>query len=270
MVILSQRAMRIKGWIDRALITPLFMLDRKLVVKSSDYREYDNWKGWSPRDFGKCDPALAHYYCFELMQSGVKLAAGKLVFELGFGNGSFAGWAKGQGASYIGTETIVSLVDAGRARGFEVYLDEDTLHALPAPGALDFAVAFDVFEHLTLVEMREILGRFHVCLRPGGKVIGRVPSGDSPFARAIQHGDLTHRLTLGSSAVRQLAAEAGFDVYSIREPAFPLRGAGILSFLRRSAERAVRAGVYPIVAKLFMGGGTPVLTPNLLFVLIKP
>lgn len=236
----------------------------------ADYEGYDTWKGWSPCDFGKCNPAVAHYYLSELARSGVNQVDGKLVLELGFGNGSFAGWARGQGALYIGTETIPRLVEAGRAQGFEVHLDDRNLHALTAPDTVDFAVAFDVFEHLALVDLREWLRRLHICLRPGGKVIVRVPSGDSPFARAIQHGDLTHRLILGSSAARQLAAEAGFEVDSIREPVYPLRGAGVLSFLKRFGVSAVRAIAYPVIANVFMGGGAPVLTPNLLFVLQKP
>lgn len=236
----------------------------------ADYEGYDTWKGWSPREFGKCDPALAHYYASELLRCGVKQVAGKAVLELGFGNGSFAGWAREQGALYIGTETILRLVQAGRAQGFEVHLDDRDLHPLIAPDALDFAVAFDVFEHLDLIDLREWLRRLYICLCPGGKVIVRVPSGDSPFARAIQHGDLTHRLILGSSAVRQIAAEAGFKVDSIREPVYPLRGAGALSFLRRFGVSAARAFAYPVIANVFMGGGAPVLTPNLLFVLQKP
>ena len=248
--------------------TPWFL--RKTFMTGVDYEGYDSWKGWSADDFGKCAPEIAHYFASELFRSGVKQLSGKAVLELGFGNGSFAGWARGKGASYIGTETIPSLVDAGREQGFEVHLDAKNLPALAAPDTLDFAVAFDVFEHLAITDLREWLRRLHVCLRPGGKLIVRVPSGDSPFARAIQHGDMTHRLILGSSAVRQLAAEAGFAVESIREPAFPLRGAGVLSFLKRLGVSAARAIAYPVIANVFMGGGAPVLTPNLLFVLQKP
>ena len=150
-----------------------------------------------------------------------------------------------------------------------MHLDESVVQACPAP-APDLAVAFEVFEHLSLCDLRGWLSTFHRCLRPGGKIIVRIPSGDSPFAREIQHGDLTHRVILGSSAVRQLAAEAGFEIESIREPAYPLRGAGVLSFLKRSLVSAARAISYRSITSVFMGGGVPALQPNILFVLSKP
>lgn len=75
---------------------------------------------------------------------------------------------------------------------------------------------------------------------------------------------------LGSSAVRQLALESGLDVVSIRQPAFPMRGLGPRVFLRRLPIVLTRRIVYPLVTNALMGGGRPVLTPNLVFVLAKP
>lgn len=74
----------------------------------------------------------------------------------------------------------------------------------------------------------------------------------------------------GSSAIRQLALESGLEVVSIREPAFPLRGLGMRSFLRRLLIVLVRRTVYPFITNTLMSGGRPVLTPNLVFVLAKP
>lgn len=70
--------------------------------------------------------------------------------------------------------------------------------------------------------------------------------------------------------VRQLAAQAGFGVDGIREPTFPLRDMGAMKWLRRASVVACRRLAYPLIAQAFMGGGRPVLTPNLLFVLVKP
>ena len=75
---------------------------------------------------------------------------------------------------------------------------------------------------------------------------------------------------IGSSMVRQLAAQAGFNVDGIREPTFPLRGMGAMKWLRRASVVACRRLVYSLIAQAFMGSGRPVLTPNLVFVLVKP
>ena len=98
----------------------------------------------------------------------------------------------------------------------------------------------------------------------------RVPSGDSPFARAIQHGDVTHQMAIGSSIVGQLAHDYGVTVDSVRAPAFPVRGLGLSTFVRRGAVVILRKAAFALIARAFMGGGRPVLTPDMVFVLVKP
>jgi hypothetical protein len=59
-------------------------------------------------------------------------------------------------------------------------------------------------------------------------------------------------------------------VASVRSPVLPLHGCGVASFLSRMPASTARAVAYPVIAKVLMGGGRPVLTPNLLFVLLRP
>jgi hypothetical protein len=59
-------------------------------------------------------------------------------------------------------------------------------------------------------------------------------------------------------------------VIAVREPAFPLFGGGAVAFVRRLFVQAARRMMYPIIVNAFMGGGNPVLTPSLVFVLRKP
>lgn len=237
---------------------------------SGDYFGYRTWKGWAGDEFGQCPPHQARYFDAELARSGIASVRGLSVFEVGFGNGQFASWSKSAGATYTGSESIGALVQQARNAGFNA-IDACNPDLLPfAPGELDLVVAFDVFEHMDLATLRAILASMSVALKPEGRLLARVPSGDSPFSGAIQHGDLTHRMVLGSSTVAQLAAGAGFEVHSVREPAFPLRGLGWTTFLRRAAIQACRRIAYPLVTLMFMGGGQPVLTPNMVFVLVKP
>lgn len=233
------------------------------------YSGYREWKRWSSDPFGACDVASEVYFAAELRASGLTDLRGLSVLEIGFGNGAFAGWASRAGAKYFGTEIIPELVAKGRNAGFTVYDASHSMDPSIPEASIDVVVALDVFEHLDRHELAEMLRSLRGWLRPGGMVIARVPSGDSPFSGAIQHGDLTHRTVLGSSAVRQLAGETGFNVVGIRQPVFPLRGLGPRVFLRRLLVVAARRVAYPIVTHALMGGGQPVLTPNLVFVLTR-
>ena len=239
-------------------------------MSMNDYAGYQAWKGWAGDDFGTFDVAAATYFATEIRESGILNMNAKRVLELGFGNGVFAGWAKEQGAIYIGTELIPALISRGSAAGFDVHPANRPLSKLAAKNSIDLVVAMDVFEHIDITALRNLLKDARSCLRPGGLVVARVPSGDSPFARSIQHGDLTHRIILGSSAIRQLAAQSGLVVKAIREPAFPIRGLGARVFIRRLAIACARRMIYPLITQVLMGGGQPVLTPNLVCVLEKP
>lgn len=231
---------------------------------------YRDWKGWDSQTFGVVDSATSAYFAEELRRSGFDSVRDLNVCEIGFGNGVFAGWVRQRGAKYRGTEVIPELIADGVSAGFAVFDATTPLASIVGDDSFDLVVAFDVFEHLAHPDLKRLLESLQLVLRRGGRVVARVPSGDSPFARAIQHGDLTHRLVLGSSAVRQLARETGFEVASVREPAFPVQGLGLRVLLRRSAIVATRRLLFPIMTNVFMGGGRPVLTPNLVFVLVKP
>jgi SAM-dependent methyltransferase len=195
--------------------------------------------------------------------------AGISVLEIGFGNGEFAGWVRDSGARYVGTELIGDLVRQGVQAGFDVRDANEPLDGFLSEQSIDLVVAFDVFEHFDADELRRALHSAYRALRPAGRLIARVPSGDSPFSGAIQHGDATHRLIIGSSMVQQFAGETGFGVHSVREPVFPLQGLGARTFLRRAAVRGIQRLTFPFLTRAFMGGGQPVLTPDMVFVLVK-
>lgn len=238
-------------------------------MTTRDYAGYRAWKDWKPSAFGSFGREVDQYFWAELRSCGIESLEGKAIFEVGFGNGEFAGWAVAGGAIYQGAEVIADLVKLGQEAGFDVYESNAGAPLDQQINVFDCIVAFDVLEHLSVAEIRSLLSSAYASLKSGGLFVARVPSGDSPFSRAIQNGDVTHRTSLGSSAVRQLAGEIDLEVKAIREPAFPVRGAGLLSSLRRLGVLAARRLAYPFIAQLFMGGGTPVLSPNLIFVLEK-
>jgi len=236
----------------------------------SSYSGYRGWKGWSSKGFGVADASERAYFAAEMRRCGVGDLRNAAVLEIGFGNGSFAAWARERGARYQGTEQILELVQAAREHGFDVHEGAATLESFVALASLDLVVAFDVFEHVEQGRLRELLRSIRRCLKPAGLLAVRVPSGESPFSRAMQHGDLTHCTVLTASSIQQLAGETGLEIVSVREPAFPLRGEGVRSYLRRSLVVGVRRVVYPVITVALMGGGHPVLTPDLVAVLRRP
>jgi 2-polyprenyl-3-methyl-5-hydroxy-6-metoxy-1,4-benzoquinol methylase len=237
------------------------------MKSTSEKTAYRAWKGWNQSSFGTYDKATAAYFAAETLMCGFANLKGIKVLEIGFGNGAFARWAVDQEATYVGTEIIPELLDCAREAGLTV-IDGTTPSPLAVlQQAVDLVVAFDVFEHFDVGTLREQLVQIKGCLRRGGCLFMRVPSGDSPFALAIQNGDLTHRTFLGSSALQQLADHAGLTLLAIREPSFLFRGIGLRAIIRRIAITALRRAIFPVITHGFMGGGHPVLTPNLVAVL---
>lgn len=234
-------------------------------------RAYAEWKEWRAESFGDCGPATAVYYEAELARARLDLAAPLDVLELGFGNGSFAGWARSRGFAYAGSELSPELRARATDAGFRAYdADFERMFAELGPESLDLVVAFDVLEHMELGELESLLESARRALRPGGCVLARVPSGDSPFGRAIYHGDLTHRCALGSSAVAQLAATHGFRLDDVGPPRLPLRGVGVRRAVRRGLVLLAQKVIGRVINVVFHHNQPRVITSNLVFVLRKP
>ncbi|MEN3352128.1 MAG: hypothetical protein V7640_286 [Betaproteobacteria bacterium] len=228
---------------------------------------YVAWKGWQTGDFGSCSPEQAAYFEHEFRSSGIRSVNGLAVGELGYGNGSCAGWVRRSGGSWVGREAIRELQERAEQAGYKVVPPGHDFADICGVGKLDVLLAFDVLEHLELEVFRAFLKEASVALRSGGLLVFRVPSGDSPFSGAIYCGDLTHRLLLGSAAVRQLANESGFEVVQVRSPAFPVAGLGAVRLLRRAVARAVQRCAYAFIRNVLMSERTAVVSPNMLVVL---
>ena len=239
------------------------------MTTEPEYSGYLQWKGWAATHFGSFGRQEARYFAQEIENSGVKNLAKQRVVELGFGNGSFAAWATSQAANYAGIELQPELVEFGQRAGFEMYPAQTPLPEIFPENSVDCIVAFDVFEHIDIQQLAILLEQCARILRKDGIVVGRIPSGDSPFSGAIQHGDITHRSVLGTSALRQLAAGAGLRVEDVREPAFPLFGAGPATFFRRITVLTLRKMTNLFIAHVLMGNSGAVLTPNLVFTMRK-
>lgn len=228
------------------------------------------WRGWSKEGFGVLAPADAAYYAAEMAAAGFGRIERLKVLEIGYGNGCFARWAIDNGADYFGLEIDEALLAWARAAGWRVAPSLEELETLVGPTRFDLVVAIDVLEHLSEDGLRRCLRSSMARLASNGRLLARVPSGDSPFARAIQYGDPTHRLVLGSQRIRRLATELGFELLALREPAYPLKGLGARVWIRRALARAVRRLAHAAVARLLMEDAGVIVSPNLVFVLANP
>jgi 2-polyprenyl-3-methyl-5-hydroxy-6-metoxy-1,4-benzoquinol methylase len=236
----------------------------------SDYQNYEEWKRWDDDSFGVFSKLDEVYYHEELKRTGIKFINESRIYEIGFGNGSFAGFIQSMGYQYFCSEVNQTLVDRARSFGLKVY-ENGITQILDSMGvrSFDAIVAFDVLEHLNVEEIRSFLFDAHGLLKKGGVVLARVPSGDSPFGRAIFHGDVTHLTALGSMSVIQLAHQTGFEVLDIGPPRFPIIGVGYLRAIRRSSILLARSLVAKFINLIFHDGESRVITANMVFILKK-
>lgn len=230
---------------------------------------YAQWKEWQKDDFGEIDREQANYFALELTTSGISSVRSLTIGELGFGNGAFAGWVRAAGGTWIGCEAMPELRAKAEEAGYKVMAPGVTFSSFCGAGTLDLVVAFDVIEHLTLDAIRSFLGDANEALRPGGWILLRFPSGDSPFSGAIYRGDMTHHSLLGSSAIRQLALDAGLQVCQIRSPILPITGLGLVRAARRTAVRFAQVVAFAFIKNVLMQNGGAVISPNMVVVLRK-
>lgn len=232
---------------------------------ASVQQDYLLWKGWKTEDFGGFTASDAIYYAAELKRAGIY--SGRIL-ELGFGNGGFAAWAKDQGRfEYRGAEMDAELVARARRAGFNA---SDAGADWSEPNSLDAIVAFDVLEHIALAELPNLFASVQNSLKSGGRFVARFPSGDSPFARHIQHGDMTHRTVIGAGMVQQLAMGAGLNVIEIRAPVLPVWGLGLRAAVRRAGVLMLRAVIARILRIAFFDNIPHIITENMTIVLAKP
>jgi SAM-dependent methyltransferase len=231
---------------------------------ASDYRA---WKSWDDKTFGQYTPVDAVTFRRELEVSGIALTESIALLEIGFGNGQFALWAKAQGWLVVGVELDPELVTRANQAGIEAHGTAHPIDTIAGDRRFDVVVAFDVFEHQTLGELLALLAAVRRCLKPGGRIIARFPSGDSPFAGSVQHSDLTHKITIGTGIVHQLARFEGFRVVQIRSPVLPIFGVGLTRALRRLIVLSVRTVLSGAINLAFHDGQPLVTTRNMVVVL---
>ncbi len=198
---------------------------------------YLDWKHWDAASFGRCSASQGRYFGWHLKRCGDVHRA----LEIGFGNGAFLGYARGLGIDVQGVELEPALRERAQAMGIPA---QAVMEDLPPGPPFDLVVAFDVFEHLDADRLGPLLQQVHARLAPAGRLLCRVPNGDSPFGLKHQNGDASHRAAYGLDQLVQLAEPAGLRLVAQGEApwhAMPDRKRN-LSNLSRAAVAAVLEG----------------------------
>lgn len=203
---------------------------------TQELKDYTTWKQWDAAQFGRCSRGDARYFAWHLARCHPAPIAQAL--EIGFGNGSFLGYARSRGVTVVGIETQDELRRRAAAAGIEAHAAIDGL----GERRFDLIAAFDVFEHIEQAALIPLFQQLAGLLEPGGVLLCRVPNGESPFGRIYQHGDLTHVTTLGLSKLRQIASASGLVITCHGEVPW-YRSA-------RNPKRLARAGLRRLIERI--------------------
>ena len=226
-------------------------------------RGYVAWKQWS-NTVGNPKRAARLASVFSIEVARAALPAGAQILEIGFGDGAFLDWCRASGHAICGVELIPELVNRARERGHDVVLGNGDPPTDFGRHSFDLVAAFDVFEHLSVVELGRWLSWAGGKLTPNGRILARFPNAGSPFGLGYQLGDLTHVTALTVTSIEQLSQPAGLRVVSVHNAARSI-GPGHRQLTNRVAY-AIRDLVEVVIGHVYFSRRIP-LDPNLTVVL---
>lgn len=232
----------------------------------NQYTDYEISQGWHAEKFSTFSSDQENYFKAEVLPLMPLASTSVRVLDIGFGNGSFLGWAKSLGYACTGLEVNERLVRRAQSAGFPAVSDFPEIQASEHQ-VFQIITAFDVLEHIRREDLVSFLRSVRSICSSDAVVILRFPNGDNPFSLFMQNGDVTHQTWIGRGMLRQVAQLAGFEVVSLRAPAIPTEGSSLKRRVSVALGTPVRWAVGKVISGLFMGGAEVSLSPNLLAVL---
>ena len=181
------------------------------------------------------------------------------MLEIGFGNGAFAAWLKSNhpAASWTGIEIQDELIDKARAAGFNAFKD---LNYQIEKESVDVIVAFDVLEHLSDRDIKDLFDRLRFILSPKGIILARTPNGAGPFGLPNQTGDPTHMTPINANRLSSYLPFWTISEYGDMKPLWEGRP---LSFVRNFIRSFVRWLIKSVIRFAFAPQPKSILSANL-------
>lgn len=135
------------------------------------------------------------------------------VVDVGCGRGEFLGLLREQGIGAYGVDSDETMVEAARAEGFEVVLDDAATHLRSIqPGAIDGVFCSQVAEHLETPQLMALLDVAFRRLEAGGPIVVETPNPETLFIFAsFFYMDLTHIKPLHPAALQWALEVTGFQ-----------------------------------------------------------
>lgn len=234
-------------------------MNSTLKPQDEDYKGYFEARGW------ETSSSADSFWYYDRLQSKLGLSAGQKVLEIGFGDARFLDWSRSRGLTPTGVEILDAALSKARKLDHEVYPGPFTATTLRPDRCFDVMVAFDVLEHLTVPEIRQLFRNTLPHLAPGGRYIFRFPNGNSPFVGPIQTGDATHRTLVSPGMIEAITAPLGLRVErSFNDRVLPL---GFAARIRRRIIYALRSTIETVLGFAYFGCVLP-LDPNV-FVIVR-
>lgn len=139
----------------------------------------------------------------------------KLV-EIACGHGSFLCWLRDRGYQQtVGIDSSQEQIELAAQTGTNVELDDAIAWVSKQPdSSVDAIVAIDFAEHISKDLFVDFLHHSRRALKPGGKLIMRLPNGDSPFVGMNLFNDITHIWTYTPNCLESLGRMYGFSQFS--------------------------------------------------------
>ena len=231
------------------------------------YENYERAQGWSEQDFGAFSDSQSAWFEAEVLATLAPATGSVRVLDIGFGNGSFMGWARSRGWTCEGIELNSRLIERAALQGFNAAGSLEEVSNMSGWQPYDLITGFDVLEHIDRDALVPFLTSLRTVCSSQTLLLFRFPNGDNPFSAPVQNGDLTHRTAIGQSMLRQIAELSEFDVVRLGGPKPALRGAGWSKQVGARLGGPVRRLLGMFLRQLFMGGMPVVFTGNLVAVL---
>ena len=136
------------------------------------------------------------------------------ALDLGAGQGELVEALQHLGYACVeGIELSQSQVRLAEVHGCHEVRQGDAGQALAEQpdASLDLICCFDVFEHLSHETCALWFAEINRVLRPGGRLIGHVPNGLSPFAGSVYWADLTHVWCPVPASIRVFCRSSGLQ-----------------------------------------------------------